>query len=367
MDKEYNSRKKNKAVKSVMMKNKIQSSWQAAVSSAITSPFDPDGKALPDAKDMATVIQHYPMRIPSYFLNLATTSSAISKQVIPDIVELNEDGLEEDPLDENRQSPVCGLIHRYPDRVLFLVSSQCAVYCRYCMRKRMVGRSFTVNDETRRQALAYIKKTPSVHEVILSGGDPLMLETDKISRILKSLYDMDHIQIIRIHTRMPGVLPDRITDRLVNMLGQYPPLFLNIQFNHPDEITKEVKTACARLADAGIPLGSQTVLLKGINDEPEIMLQLMRRLLSIRVRPYYLHHPDVIRGTGHFRTNTASGLNIMDHLRGRISGMGIPQYVIDLPGGGGKVALLPESVQGMDDGHLIVKGLDGKMFRYPAG
>jgi lysine 2,3-aminomutase len=306
------------------------------------------------------------MRIPPAFLSLIRQGhDGIGRQVLPGPEELDETALPEDPLHENRQSPVPGLIHRYPDRVLFLVSNDCAVYCRYCLRKRMLGRPFGVNPRTREEALDYIEKTPTVREVILSGGDPLMLDTETLGLLLERLHSFPHVEVLRIHTRMPGVLPNRITDGLVARLKQYHPLYLNIQFNHPDEITPQSTLACAKLADAGIPLGSQTVLLKGVNDDPEVMMRLMQKLLSIRVTPYYLHHPDLVKGTSHFRTPVATGLSILKHLQGRISGMGIPRYVIDLPGGGGKIALLPESVVGEENGMLKVVGLGGKVFYYP--
>ena len=352
----------------ISTKTDASGTWPADMRAGVTRSDSLGGCFAGHQKDIESVINRYPMRISPYFYNLIKTAPhALAKQVIPDIRELSEDGMSNDPLSEERQSPVTGLIHRYPDRVLFQVSNQCAVFCRYCMRKRMVGRRAVVNEDTRKAALDYIKNTRSVREVILSGGDPLLLQTDALNDILKTVRGFDHIEIIRIHTRVPGVLPSRITNRLVNMLKKYQPLFINIQFNHPAELTEQVKAVCAKLADAGISLGSQTVLLKGINDDPKVMMALMRKLLTLRIRPYYLHHPDVIKGTGHFRVDITVGLNIIAHLRGRLSGIGIPHYMIDLPGGGGKVALLPESIKRIENGMMEVAGLDGKTYSYPVG
>ncbi|MBU4317271.1 MAG: KamA family radical SAM protein [Proteobacteria bacterium] len=341
-------------------------SWKHELQTAVTKPH---ALAFPMAggpQDVDSVVRRYPMRVTPYFLSLIQQwEDPLGKQVLPNLQELTDTLPHDDPLHENRQSPVPGLIHRYPDRVLFLVSSECAVYCRYCLRKRMVGNPFGVTDQTREAALDYIKKNRSVREVVLSGGDPLLLETDTLNHLLEQLRRIPHIQVLRIHTRVPGVLPSRITDQLVSMLNRHHPLYVNIQFNHPNEITPQSTQACAKLADAGIPLGSQTVLLKGVNDDPEVMIRLMQKLLTLRIKPYYLHHPDPVRGTGHFRTEIACGLSIMEHLRGRVSGMGIPQYMIDLPGGGGKIPLLPESVLGEENGMLKVTGLHGKVYGYP--
>jgi lysine 2,3-aminomutase len=340
--------------------------WREELASSVIHPRDLPQPLQDGCRNMEAVLARYPMRIPPHFLSLIEQGhDGIGKQVFPDLEELDATALPEDPLHENRQSPVPGLIHRYPDRVLFLVSNECAVYCRYCLRKRMVGRPFSVNSRTRKEALDYIEKTPAVREVILSGGDPLMLDTETLGLLLERIRSFPHVEVLRIHTRIPGVLPSRITDGLVDRLKQHHPLFINIQFNHPNEITPQTTLACAKLADAGIPLGSQTVLLKGVNDDPDVMMRLMQKLLSIRVRPYYLHHPDLVKGTGHFRIPVATGLSILKHLQGRISGMAIPRYVIDLPGGGGKTALLPESVAGEENGRLKVVGLGGKVYEYP--
>jgi len=235
------------------------------------------------------------------------------------------------------------------------------------MRKRKVGRPFTVTDSTINSGIDYIRGNKTIREVIISGGDPLLLEDDEIDRILNDLRSIRHIEILRIHTRVPCTLPQRITKNLAAILKQYHPLFINTHFNHSAEITNQAALACATLADAGIPLGCQTVLLKGVNDSPSVMQILMKKLLTIRVRPYYIHHPDVVRGTSHFRTTIKEGLGIMRSLHGYTSGLCVPQYMIDLPGGGGKVPLLPEYIRDVSDENLNVKNYRGEIFNYPAG
>jgi lysine 2,3-aminomutase len=320
-----------------------------------------------DPSEVLRVTRKYSMRINPYFLSLIKKADdPLGKQVIPDIAELDQEiFLTPDPLWEEPQSPVLNLIHRYPDRVVFMVSNQCAIYCRHCMRKRRVGQGKQVSESAISQGIAYIRSTPAVRDVILSGGDPLMLGNEQLEKILSQIRQIPHVEIIRIHTRIPCVLPQRVDTTLAAMLKQFHPLYMNIQFNHPDEITPQSTAACAALADAGIPLGSQTVLLKGVNDDPTVMMNLMQRLLKIRVRPYYLHHADAVEGTRHFRTSIETGLNIMSHLRGRLSGIGVPQYMIDLPGGGGKIPLLPEYVLEEGPRELKVRNFEGQVFTYP--
>ncbi len=342
-------------------------SWQDLLAESIVTPEFLSGIFVIDKKAVKRVADKYPMRINPYFLSLIRTpGDPLWKQVIPDTAELDQEiFLKPDPLGEEPQSPVPNLIHRYPDRVVFMVSNQCAVYCRHCMRKRRVGQGDMVSQNTIDQGIAYIRSTKAVRDVILSGGDPLMLGNDRLENILSEIRNISHVRIIRIHTRIPCALPGRVDDVLAAMLGRFHPLYMNIQFNHPHEITREAAAACATLADAGIPLGSQTVLLKGINDNPEVMLNLMQRLLQIRVRPYYLHHADPVEGTRHFRTAVETGLKIMRHLRGRLSGIGVPQYMIDLPGGGGKIPLLPEYILETGPRTLKVKNFEGEVFTYP--
>jgi lysine 2,3-aminomutase len=340
--------------------------WHAILADSIVSLKDLGHRMSIDTKGIAPVIKRYPMRINPYYLSLISEKDdPVWKQAIPDERELNDPLFTDDPLNEEFQSPVPGLTHRYPDRVLFLVSNHCAMYCRHCMRKRKVGRPGVVTAATIDQGIDYITSNPAVKDVLLSGGDPLMLENEAIESLLSRLRRIKHLDIIRIHTRMPCTLPQRITPDLVNILKQFHPLYINTQFNHPAEITPQATAACALLANAGIPLGCQSVLLKGVNDDPAVMQQLMRMLLRIRVKPYYIHHGDPIKGTGHFRTAIETGIRIMKSLRGRISGMGVPHYMIDLPGGGGKVPLLPEYIIKKENGMLTVKNHNGEIFKYP--
>lgn len=297
--------------------------------------------------DFRLVSARYPVRLTSYFAALITqTGDAVWKQCMPDMRELDDSSQCPDPLDESALSPVPGLIHRYPDRAVLLVSNRCPVYCRFCMRKRLVGSGDApMGEQELRAALQYIATHTEIHDVILSGGDPLMLDDASLKTVLTALRAIPHVAIIRIGTRVPVTLPSRITPELCALLRAFHPLYINTHFNHPDEITVDSTTACALLADAGIPLGNQTVLLKGVNDSVETMRRLMTGLLAIRVRPYYLHQMDLVQGTAHFRTSVRTGLEIVKGLRGHISGLAIPHYVIDLPGGKGKVALLPDDVE----------------------
>ncbi|MDD2734248.1 MAG: KamA family radical SAM protein [Desulfuromonadaceae bacterium] len=293
------------------------------------------------------VSARYPVRVTDYYASLITKpDDAIWKQCMPDVRELEDFSQCPDPLDESALSPVPGLIHRYPDRVVLLVSNRCPVYCRFCMRKRLVGSGDApMGDAELRAALHYIATHSDIHDVILSGGDPLMLDNESLQTILTGLRAIPHVTIIRIGTRVPVTLPSRITPELCALLSIFHPLYINTHFNHPDEITSDSTTACALLADAGIPMGNQTVLLKGVNDTVETMRRLMTGLLALRVRPYYLHQMDLVQGTAHFRTSVRTGLEIIRGLRGHISGLAIPHYVIDLPGGKGKVAILPDDVE----------------------
>jgi lysine 2,3-aminomutase len=340
--------------------------WHNLLSNSITKAEDIAKILSVDSSSIQKVISRYPMRINPYYLSLIkSTGGAIFNQVVPDIREITNDAMNDDPLNEENQSPVPNLIHRYPDRVLFIVSNHCPIYCRFCMRKRKVGHPLVVSQKTIHDGIAYIKQNISIHEVILSGGDPLLLEDDELNSLMNQLRSIKHIEVIRIHSRVPCALPQRITPSLTNILRQYHPVFINIHFNHPDEITSEASTACAILTDAGIPLGSQTVLLKGINNNPKIIKQLMKGLLRIRVKPYYLHHPDPVRGAEHFRVPIEEGMNILNNLRGHISGMCVPNYMIDLPGGGGKVPLLPDYKIESKENSLAVVNYEGKMFYYP--
>ena len=280
---------------------------------------------------------------------------------------IDHPGEEADPLHEDADMPVPGLVHRYPDRVLFLVTSFCAVYCRYCTRSRLVGKTgeYHFNQAQFELALDYLRRTPSVRDVLISGGDPLTMNDDRLDWLLGSLRAIPHIEFVRIGSKVPAVLPQRITPELCERLKRHHPLWLSVHFTHPDEITPEVAQACGRLADAGIPLGSQTVLMKGVNDDPEIMKRMMQALLRIRVRPYYIYQCDPIPGSAHFRTPVETGLRIIEALRGHTTGYAVPQFVIDAPGGGGKVPLAPEYFQGRDGDHVVLRNYEGRIFRYP--
>jgi len=305
------------------------------------------------------------IRINPYYLSLIRyPRDPIWLQCIPDEKELEEDGLPEDPLNEERDSPVPSITHRYPDRVLFLTTSQCSMYCRFCTRKRKVSDSSKINAKYIQDGINYIAAHKEVRDVILSGGDPLMLTDYMLERILSALRAIPHVEIIRLGTKMPCVLPQRITQKLCKMIRKYHPVYVNTHFNHPWECTPEAKRACEMLADAGCPVGNQAVLMKGVNDDPDVMLELFRKLLAMRVRPYYLYQADMTKSTNHFRTPVHVGLEIMDKLRGHISGLAVPYYVIDAPGGGGKIPLLPQYVIGRNGNQIILRNYNYDVFVY---
>ncbi|MCJ7596329.1 MAG: KamA family radical SAM protein [Desulfobacterales bacterium] len=311
-----------------------------------------------------------PLAITPYYMSLLSPDDphqALRRTVVPTLQEtIRGFGEADDPLGEESQSPVPGLVHRYPDRVLLLLSDFCSTYCRYCTRSRMVGRGGLYPSRSRLEsAFDYIRRTPSVRDVLLSGGDPLLIGEERLSWILSRLRQIPHVEIVRIGTKVPAVLPQRITPKLVRMLRQYHPLWMSLHFTHPDECTPEVYRACAMLADAGIPLGSQTVLLKDINDNVDTMRSLMHQMLQMRVKPYYLYQCDPITGSAHFRTPVAKGLDIIRGLRGFTSGYAVPTYVIDAPGGGGKIPLTPEYVVGREDGALLLRNYEKNLYRYP--
>ncbi|UFS70425.1 KamA family radical SAM protein [Geomonas sp. RF6] len=319
--------------------------WERQIAQSVTSPEELSGLFRLDSGALDAVVARYPMRITPYYLRLVTEAGdPIWRQCVPDPLELADLSQSPDPLDEERLSPVPGLIHRYPDRVVWVASSACAVYCRFCMRKRGVGCAGMASASTD-AALAYIASTPGIRDVILSGGDPLMLHEDVLEGILTGLRRIPHVEIVRIGTRIPVTLPERITPKLVRLLKKYHPLYINTHFNHPAEITAESAAACARLADAGMPLGNQTVLLKGVNDDPAVMRRLMQQLLAIRVRPYYIHQMDLVKGTAHFRTAIDDGISVLKALRGYTSGLATPHFVVDLPGGKGKVEVTATEVE----------------------
>ena len=270
-----------------------------------------------------------------------------------------------DPCAEDRDSPVPGLVHRYPDRVLFLATESCAAYCRHCTRRRLVGdRAKACAPSKFEQAFEYIRSNRKIRDVLISGGDPFMLEDDTLEEILKNIRSISHVEFVRIGTRVPVSLPQRINEGLIKMLKKYSPLWLSIHFNHPKEINKRTKIACDMLADNGFPLGSQTVLLKGINDKPYIMRRLMQELLEIRVRPYYIYQCDPVKGTAHLRTPVAAGINIIEKLRGHTSGYAVPTFVIDGPGGGGKIPVGPNYMLSQAKGKYVLRNYRGKIYTY---
>ena len=306
------------------------------------------GNVIVLSKALQAVASIYPFKVSNYYAGLIREpGDAIWRQCVPDARELDEDLLDADPLAESLLSPTPGLIHRYPDRVVLLVSNRCPVYCRFCMRKRHVGAGHELPPASDQidHAIKYIQSHPVIQDVILSGGDPLMLDDASLYMILRRLRAIKHVKIIRIGTRIPVTFPERVTTELCNMLRQFHPLYINTHFNHPTEITAASSSACGLLADAGIPLGNQTVLLRSVNDDVAIMRELMLGLLELRVRPYYIHQMDLIKGAAHFRTPVTHGLDIIRALRGHVTGMAVPHYVIDLPNGKGKVALIPDVVE----------------------
>jgi lysine 2,3-aminomutase len=325
--------------------------------------------------DEAAAIRNHsgplPVGITPYYASLLDPSNPdqpLRRTVVPSMGEFERTrGEADDPLGEDHDSPVPGLVHRYPDRVLFLVTNFCSVYCRYCTRARMVGatgeRALKKHDIN--AALEYIERTPQIRDVLISGGDPLSLDEERLDYILGRLRAIPHVEFVRIGSKQPVVQPQRVTSALVQVLRRYHPLWMSLHFTHPDEITPEVATACARLADAGIPLGSQTVLLKGVNDDIATMKRLVHGLLKIRVRPYYLYQCDPISGSGHFRTSVEKGIEIVRGLRGHTTGYAVPHYVIDAPDGGGKIPLQPDYVVGRDGDDLVLENFQRRRFRYP--
>lgn len=317
--------------------------WQKILSESITDPADLPRRLRLEGQALREVAATYPMRINPYYLGLiGSAADPLGRQAIPDPRELADRVCQDDPLGEENLSPVPNLVHKYPDRALFLVNSGCAMYCRFCTRKRKVGTDrFHIDPATIAAGLGYLERTPAIRDVLVSGGDPLLLEDDRLEWLLERLRRIPSVEIIRIGTRVPCTLPMRVTAPLAAMLKKFHPLYINTHFNHPDEITPAAALACGRLADAGIPLGCQTVLLKGVNNEVGVIRKLLHRLLMVRVKPYYIFQADLSRGTDHFRTPVREGLAIMDQLLGHTSGLAVPKFAIDLPGGGGKVQLLP--------------------------
>jgi lysine 2,3-aminomutase len=341
--------------------------WRRILAESLVKPKDLADHLGLDVEEIEPVIAQYPVRItPTVLATIKAKDDPIWKQVVPDPIELDDIDADDDPLEEDLMSPVPHLVHRYPDRVLLMVTNQCPIYCRFCTRKRLVGKPGFLKKGELEQAVAYLREHTEVRDVILSGGDPLLLPDHLLERILRALRSIPHLELIRIGTRVPGSLPQRITPKLCEVLKKYHPLYMNLHFNHPDELTTEVKAACGMLADAGIPLGAQTVLLKGVNDDPEVMKRLVHQLLLARVKPYYLYQADLTKGTNHFRTTVETGMNIIRALQGHTSGMAVPHYVIDAPGGGGKIPILPQDyLVHLDEDGAMLKNYENKSFQYP--
>lgn len=328
-------------------------------------PLSPQEQA-----EINTCLGAFRMAITPYYASLidpANPKDPIRMQAVPSILETRADENDmADPLGEMADSPVPHVVHRYPDRVLLLVTLQCAMYCRHCTRRRAVGEEDRPISESQLQkAIAYIREHAEIRDVLISGGDPLTMSTAKLEHIISSIRAIDHVEIIRIGTRVPVVLPMRITKELTDMLRRYHPIWINTHFNHPNELTPEAARACAALVDAGIPLGNQTVLLRGINDDADTMRRLLLGLVKLRVRPYYLYQCDLSCGIGHFRTKVDVGIEIMHQLTGNISGYALPKYVIDAPGGGGKIPLAYDYVVKKDDRDVILENYRGQRYRYP--
>lgn len=319
-----------------------------------------------DIKTVEQVVQKYPMKVNSYYLNLIKKKNdPIWKQCIPDLKELTDTRGYTDPLKEDQYSPVQGLVHRYPDRVLLLVSNMCAMYCRFCTRKRKVGKKYTsISEGNIKKAIKYIESHKEIRDVIISGGDPLLLDDAILENYIKNVRKIKHVEIIRIDSRIPCTLPQRITLDLCNMLKKYPPIYFLTHFNHPREVTEEAKNACEMLAESGVVMGNQSVLLKGVNDDSKTLMKLNHELLKCRVRPYYLYIPDAVCGTAHLRVSIERGLKIMEEMIGFTSGLAVPRLIIDLVDGGGKIPLCPNSIVERVDNKYIFKNFEGKKFTY---
>lgn len=311
----------------------------------------------------------FTMEITPYYAALMDRNDPdcpVRMQSVPRLLELHDDPSDlSDPLHEDVDSPVPGLTHRYPDRVLLLVTNICSMNCRHCTRRRFVGDTdVDMPEENIAKAIEYIRKTKTVRDVLISGGDPLVLGDAQLESILSRLRAIEHVEIIRIGTRTPVVMPQRITDSLVNMLKKYHPVYVNTHFNHAKEITKEAREACARLADAGVQLGNQSVLLRGLNDSPEVMKQLVHKLLTIRVRPYYIYQCDLSLGISHFRTSVDKGIEIIEALRGHTTGLAVPTFVVDAPGGGGKIPVMPNYLITRGENKVVLRNYEGVITTY---
>ncbi len=323
-----------------------------------------------ERRELEKTLEMFPMAITPYYLSLIhpedRDNDPVWRQAFPSVHEMDVSRCDMiDPLSEDADSPVTGITHRYPDRVLFLVSNYCSMYCRHCTRKRKVGDvDFIPEKEDMMKGIEYIRANPVIRDVLVSGGDPLMLSDKRLDWLLGKIREIPHVEIIRIGTRMPVVLPYRITEDLVNVLKKYHPLWINTHFNHPREFTQSSEKALARLANAGIPLGNQSVLLAGVNDCPRIMKALVHKLVKNRVRPYYLYQCDLSEGLGHFRTPVGKGIEILENLIGHTSGLAVPTYVIDAPGGGGKIPVMPNYIISWSTNKVVLRNYEGVICTY---
>ena len=335
--------------------------WQQQLKDALADPLKQANRLDLDVGMVKSVADRYPAQLTSYLLDkLSDLEHPLWRQFVPDAAELTDEDLTDDPLCEVEKAPVPSVVHRYPGRVLLLAANSCAAYCRFCTRKRRVGdRDQALSFGQVLDGIEYIADQADIHEVILSGGDPLTLSDGLLRELLERLRKIEHVDIIRIATRMPAVLPERITPRLARLLGRFQPLYLTTHFNHPDELTSEAAEACSLLADAGVPLANQTVLLKRINDDIDILSVLCTNLLRLRIRPYYLHQMDPVRGTGHFRVSLSKGIELAEGLRTRVSGLAVPHYIVDTPGEHGKVELLPDNILVRGDENWVLRTPDG--------
>lgn len=339
--------------------------WQQMIRDSIHTTDQLVEKFNIDRNVAESLNEFFQVRINPYYLSLIRyPGDPIWLQCVPDIKELQDFDADEDPLQEDAMSPVSNITHRYPDRALFLTTSQCGLYCRFCTRKRKVGDSEKISMKGLEAAFNYLEENTAIRDVILSGGDPLMLTDTMLKKILKRLRSIPHIEIIRLGTKMPCVLPQRITQKLCDIIKKYHPIYVNTHFNHPWEITEESSRACQMLADAGVPVGNQMVLMKGVNDDAAVVKELMQKLLKIRVRPYYMYMADETKGANHFRTSIETGLEIVENLRGWTSGLAIPHFVIDAPGGGGKIPLLPNYVLHHDEDKIVLRNYKKQVYVY---
>jgi lysine 2,3-aminomutase len=322
-----------------------------------------------EKSDISKVMDGFRVGITPYYASLIDPddpNDPVRLQAVPRINETYRASADmDDPLHEDADSPAPGLTHRYPDRVLLLITDQCSMYCRHCTRRRLAGETDGIRTkEDIDKAIAYIKKTEQVRDVLLSGGDCLCVSDDRLEYIISELRKIDHVEIVRLGSRTPVVMPQRITDDLVNMLKKYQPIWLNTHFNHPKEMTEEAAAALAKLADAGIPLGNQSVLLKGVNDDPETMRELVHVLVMNRVRPYYIYQCDLSTGIEHFRTRVSRGIEIIECLRGHTSGFCVPTFVVDAPGGGGKIPVMPQYLVSQSPERVILRNYEGVVTTY---